>query len=157
MSAPKKDVPCACSLDQNEPRERNWRRFGERFVKTRDEPMIMVKCIACRAVWASWAAYLWSNGSEGIDVILAKFKSGNELRATARGWPWQRVDGHWASDADRTTGEKFGWNPFKVKGMGRFGGGWAFKLGIIASRDLRDICIDLAIGSVRFSLRKPRQ
>lgn len=70
-------------------------------------------------------------------------------KVTASGWPWQHVGGHWASNLDKTTGEKYGWNPFKVKGMGRFGGGWAFKFGMTVSSSLRDIVIDLGIGSIR--------
>ena len=53
-----------------------------------------------------------------------------KIKFQARGWPWQHVNPHWASDADKTTGERYGWNPFNIKGMGRFGGGWAFKFGI---------------------------
>lgn len=75
-------------------------------------------------------------------------KFGN-IRITASGWPWQKVGGHWASNLDKTTGQTYGWNPFSVKGMGRFGGGWAFKFGITASRSLRDWVIDLGIGSIR--------
>lgn len=71
------------------------------------------------------------------------------MKITFRGWPWQFVSSHWASNLDKTTGQRWGWNPFNVKGMGRFGGGWAFKFGIVASSDLRDIVIDLGIGSIR--------
>ena len=73
------------------------------------------------------------------------------MKVKFSGWPWQRVDSHWASDLDKTTGEKYGWNPFSIKGMGRFGGGWAFKFGITASRSLRDVVIDLGIGSIRIT------
>lgn len=71
------------------------------------------------------------------------------MKITFSGWPWQFVNSHWASNLDKTTSQRWGWNPFNVKGMGRFGGGWAFKFGIIASSDLRDIVIDLGIGSIR--------
>lgn len=73
------------------------------------------------------------------------------MKISARGWPWQTVDGHWASNLDKTTGQKYGWNPFAVKGMGRFGGGWAFKLGITGSSSLRDWVIDLGFGSIRIT------
>jgi hypothetical protein len=76
----------------------------------------------------------------------------SKLRITLRGWPWQRVDAHWASHIDKTAGERYGWNPFKVKGMGRFGGGWAFKLGVDVS--LRDWVFYLGIGSIRVTLTK---
>lgn len=76
------------------------------------------------------------------------------VKVTTRGWPWQKVDGHWASDLDKTTGERYGWNPLKVKGMGRFGGCWAFKLGITASSSFRDWVFDLGLGSIRITLKK---
>lgn len=77
------------------------------------------------------------------------------LEITARGWPWQTVGGHWAANADKTAGQKYGWNPFNVKGMGRFGGGWAFKFGITISRSLRDWVFDLGLGSIRITYRRP--
>jgi hypothetical protein len=76
------------------------------------------------------------------------------MKIKARGWPWQTVDGHWASNVDKTTGQKYGWNPFSVKGMGRFGGGWAFKFGITGSSSLRDWVIDLGFGSIRITFEK---
>lgn len=79
------------------------------------------------------------------------------MRITANGWPWQTVKNHWASNLDKTTGEKYGWNPFRVKGMGPFGGGWAFKLGVMASEDFRDVVIDLGIGSLRIQANKKEQ
>lgn len=71
------------------------------------------------------------------------------MKVKFRGWPWQHVSTHLASNLDKTTGEKYGWNPFKVKGMGRFGGGWAFKFGLTVSSDMRDVVIELGIGSIR--------
>ena len=76
-----------------------------------------------------------------------------KLKITARGWPWQHVSPHWASNLDKTAGEKYGWNPFAVKGMGRFGGGWAFKFGVTVSRSGRDWIFDLGIGSVRVTVQ----
>ena len=76
------------------------------------------------------------------------------IEITARGWPWQYVNPHWASNLDKTTGQRFGWNPFSVKGMGRFGGGWAFKFGIVISSSLKDWVIDLGIGGIRIMYRK---
>lgn len=73
------------------------------------------------------------------------------MKVKFSGWPWQYVDSHWSSDLDQTTGEKWGWNPFKVKGAGRFGGWWAFKFGITVSSSLRDFVIDLGIGSIRIT------
>lgn len=74
-----------------------------------------------------------------------------KIKVSACGWPWQHTGTHWANRADKTAHQKWGWNPFKVKGMGRFGGGWAFKLGITASSNLKDWVIDLGIGSIRIN------
>jgi len=74
------------------------------------------------------------------------------IKVTASGWPWQYVHPHWATELDKTAGERWGWNPFRLKGMGRFGGGWAFKLGLTVSGSLKDIILDLGIGSLRFKL-----
>lgn len=68
------------------------------------------------------------------------------------GWPWQVVQPHWANQVDKTTYERWGWNPFRVKGMGRFGGGWAFKFGVTAAKN--DIIFDLGLGGIRFAWRK---
>lgn len=73
------------------------------------------------------------------------------MKVKFSGWPWQTVNSHWSSDADKTNGQKWGWNPFKVKGAGRFGGWWAFKFGITFSSSLRDIVLDLGIGSIRIT------
>lgn len=78
---------------------------------------------------------------------------GRVVKLSASGWPWQLVGNHWANSLDKTAGERWGWNPFKVKGMGRFGGGWAFKFGIVASSSFSDVCVDLAIGSVRITVK----
>lgn len=78
----------------------------------------------------------------------------SSVRFSASGWPWQPCGNHWANHADGSTTERWGWNPFRLKGMGRFGGGWAFKLGITTSRDMRDWIFDLGLGSIRVTLPK---
>ena len=77
-----------------------------------------------------------------------------KLKITARGWPWQFVGAHWASNVDKTTGKRYGWNPFKVKGMGRFGGGWAFRLGVTIGGSLTDWVFNLGLGSIRITYRR---
>lgn len=77
-----------------------------------------------------------------------------KLKIIARGWPWQYVSDSWANTADQTTGQKWGWNPLKVKGMGRFGGGWASKFGITISSKFNDVIIDLGIGSFRITYKE---
>ena len=76
------------------------------------------------------------------------------MKIKTSGWPWQRVGSHWSANADKTAGEKWGWNPFRVKGAGRFGGWWAFKFGITISSSLRDWVIDLGFGSIRITFDK---
>lgn len=76
------------------------------------------------------------------------------IKIKASGWPWQYVHANWAAVVDKTHGQKWGWNPFSVKGAGRFGGGWAFKFGITASRNLQDIVFDLGIGQIRIQLQE---
>lgn len=78
--------------------------------------------------------------------------AGRKVSITARGWPWQRTGTHWTNQVDKTVHQKWGWNPFKVKGMGRFGGGWAFKFGLTASGSLRDWVLDLGLGSIRVTI-----
>jgi hypothetical protein len=78
------------------------------------------------------------------------------MKITFSGFPWQYVSDHWSHDMTKTTGQKWGWNPFSVKGMGRFGGGWAFKLGLILSKDLKHIILDLGIGSIQIKLRNKK-
>lgn len=76
------------------------------------------------------------------------------LKIKATGWPWQLTGTHWANQVDKTTAQRWGWNPFNVKGMGRFGGGWAFKFGLTVSQSLHDWVIDLGLGSVRVTWSK---
>lgn len=76
------------------------------------------------------------------------------FKFTAAGFLWQKVRPFWASDLDKTTGQKYGWNPFSVKGMGRFGGGWAFKLGVQVSASMTDWVFDLGLGSIRVIYKK---
>lgn len=76
-----------------------------------------------------------------------------KLSVKASGWPWQLTSTHWANQVDKTVQQKWGWNPLVVKGMGRFGGGWAIKFGIVISSSWRDCVIDLILGSIRISYR----
>ena len=66
------------------------------------------------------------------------------MKITARGWPWQ-TSNHWSN----SNNEKFGWNPLSVKGCGRFGGGWAIKIGITINKSFTDVIFDLGLGSIR--------
>ena len=69
------------------------------------------------------------------------------LEIIASRWPWQKDEGHWAS-----TNGRYGWrckNP-----LGRFGGGWTYKLGFAFSG--QTLLIDLLFGSIRISAYKPK-
>lgn len=76
------------------------------------------------------------------------------MKIKCEGWPWQYTSNHWSHAVDKTHGQKYGWNPFNVKGMGRFGGGWAFKFGITINESISDIVLDLGIGSIRIKKGK---
>jgi hypothetical protein len=80
-----------------------------------------------------------------------------KIRINAEGWPWMPVCAHWASRADGTAFQKYGWNPFSVKGMGRFGGGWAFKFGVEVDASLQDWSFYLGLGYIRITLSKKVQ
>lgn len=80
------------------------------------------------------------------------------MKITFRGLPWHKTRNHLAHIIDGTHNKTYGWNPFTVKGMGRFGGGWAFKLGITASSTFKEIIIEFVFGSVRINFNKtPRE
>ncbi len=64
-----------------------------------------------------------------------------------KNWPWQIRPNFWANP-EGTSGKPWGW--FNVGGMGRFGGGWSFKLGIVAGRT--SVIIDLVFGSIHIRI-----
>ncbi len=66
-------------------------------------------------------------------------------------WPWQERAQHWASKSK--PGDRWGWRV--PDGMGRFGGGWSFKLGIMIGS--RSAIIDLLFGSVRIAVEKKHE
>jgi len=70
------------------------------------------------------------------------------MKITFSRWPWQLRNPHFASKSQ--PGDKYGW--FNLDGMGRFGGGWNFKLGIMIGGST--IIIDLIFGSIRISLKR---
>lgn len=76
------------------------------------------------------------------------------MKVKFRNWPWQTREPFWANP-DGKTGTKWGWNPMADGGMGRFGGGWKWKLGIACGG--REIILDLILGSIRISFIKEKQ
>jgi hypothetical protein len=75
------------------------------------------------------------------------------VKVTARGFPWQSAGMFWANQQDKTVGKKYGWNHFRVIGMGRFGGGWAFKLGVMFGSGFDDFIFSLGIGEIRIQIK----
>jgi hypothetical protein len=68
-------------------------------------------------------------------------------------WPWQYKTHTVIPDVGgKEIGEKWGWGT-NLGGMGRFGGGWCWKLGIQASGTLW--IIDLIWGSIHFTTKDP--
>lgn len=70
------------------------------------------------------------------------------LRVTSRGFPWQFVTPHWSRDTKQ--GERWGFG--RAKGMGRFGGGWDYKLGVMIGG--RSVILSLLFGELRFEIIK---
>ncbi|WOE40104.1 hypothetical protein [Acinetobacter chinensis] len=71
------------------------------------------------------------------------------------GFPWHVVPQD--ESFENQNGEVWGWNPLKVKGSGRFGGGWAFKFGITSNENFRELVIELGIGSIRLEIMNSRK
>lgn len=64
------------------------------------------------------------------------------LKVTASGFPWQIRGGHWST---KEGGKPWGWG--KCDGMGRFGGGWDYKLGVMIGS--RSFILDILLGTIR--------
>lgn len=75
------------------------------------------------------------------------------IKISISGFPWQKTGNHWMNQIDGTMYEKYGWSPLKVKGMGRFGGGWAISFGIQISSDFRDWIFNLIVGQIRIRFK----
>lgn len=70
-----------------------------------------------------------------------------KLEIKARNWPWHVREAFWANPPDKT-GKLWGWK-VKTWGMGRFGGGWHWKLGVAVGE--KSVIIDLILGSIRIN------
>lgn len=67
---------------------------------------------------------------------------------TADRWPWQvRKSSALLSTPDEAKGMKYGWK--STKGMGRFGGGWNWELGVSIGHAY--VILSLLYGMVRIS------
>lgn len=87
-----------------------------------------------------------------------EFDVGNKtVICLMRGFPWHLVSKDEYLDLDQHIGELWGWNPLKVKSLGRFGGGWAFKFGITSNENFRELVIDVGIGSIHLEIMKSRR
>ncbi|MFW1664639.1 hypothetical protein [Acinetobacter ursingii] len=79
------------------------------------------------------------------------FLFGKTVEVQLTGFPWQIIQSTHPC-FHGCQGQAWGWNPRIVKGLGRFGGGWAIKFGITCDEKFRDFVIDLGIGSVRLEI-----
>lgn len=71
---------------------------------------------------------------------------------TASRWPWQiRTSVAALSGPDEKVGDRYGWKP--TKGVGRFGGGWNWELGINIGGST--VVFNLLYGMI--SISKPRK
>ena len=87
-----------------------------------------------------------------------EFDVGNKtVICLMRGFPWHLVSKDESLDLDQHIGELWGWNPLKVKSLGRFGGGWAFKFGITSNENFRELIIDVGIGSISLEIMNSRR
>ena len=71
------------------------------------------------------------------------------LEVKASRWPWMPLEQHWSHGSDAPA--RYGWGT--VPGMGRFGGGWQYKLGVTAGG--RTVMLDLLFGSIRIVWARP--
>lgn len=72
------------------------------------------------------------------------------MKIKFRNWPWQIRPKHW-SNPKGTTGKKCGWS-LDQGGMGRLGGGWPIKLGLMMSKNT--LVLELIFGSIRIERKK---
>lgn len=77
-----------------------------------------------------------------------------KIEITTRGCPWQNVEQSPLYDFPKG---KYGWNPFKVLGWGRYGGNWAIKLGIEIGSQRTNIHFGLGTIEINYPSNKPAQ
>lgn len=69
-----------------------------------------------------------------------------KIKVTADRWPWQSRTPHWSHSDIKSN--NWGWKP--VPGMGRFGGGWNYNLGIQVGS--KSVIVNLIFGQVIIKL-----
>lgn len=79
------------------------------------------------------------------------FLFGQTIELQFSGFPWQVIQSSHPCFHNHK-GQTWGWNPRIVKGLGRFGGGWAIKFGITSNENFRELVIDVGIGSIRLEI-----
>lgn len=70
------------------------------------------------------------------------------MKIKASRWPWQAGGSHWT----RGQRDTWGWSP--LPGMGRFGGGWNWCLGVQISK--RSILFNLLYGQVKITFKETK-
>lgn len=77
-----------------------------------------------------------------------------KIKITTRGCPWQDIEQSPLYDFPKG---KYGWNPFKVLGWGRYGGNWAIKFGIEIGSQRTNIHFGLGTIEINYPSNKPAQ
>lgn len=77
-----------------------------------------------------------------------------KIKITTRGCPWQDVEQSPFYDFPKG---KYGWNPFKVLGWGRYGGNWAIKFGVEIGSQMTNIHFGLGTITIKYAVDAPAQ
>lgn len=77
-----------------------------------------------------------------------------KIKITTRGCPWQDVEQSPFYDFPKG---KYGWNPFKVLGWGRYGGNWAIKFGVEIGSQMTNIHFGLGTITIKYAVDVPAQ
>lgn len=77
-----------------------------------------------------------------------------KIKITTRGCPWHDIEQSPFYDSPKG---KYGWNPFKVLGWGRYGGNWAIKFGIEIGSQMTNIHFGLGTIGISYLSNKPAQ
>lgn len=77
-----------------------------------------------------------------------------KIKITTRGCPWHDVEQSPFCDFPKG---KYGWNPFKVLGWGRYGGNWAIKFGVEIGSQMTNIHFGLGTITIKYLVDAPAQ
>lgn len=77
-----------------------------------------------------------------------------KIKITTRGCPWHDVEQSPFCDFPKG---KYGWNPFKVLGWGRYGGNWAIKFGVEIGSQMTNVHFGLGTITIKYLVDAPAQ